>query len=33
VPDEFWLGTSPPCAAGFRAILRRECGTKAVKLV
>jgi len=32
VPDEFWLH-KPTLRAGFRSILRRECGTKAVKLV
>jgi pyruvate,water dikinase len=31
-PDEFWLH-KPTLRAGFRSILRRECGTKAVKLV
>jgi pyruvate,water dikinase len=32
VPDEFWVH-KPTLRAGFRSILRRECGTKAVKLV
>jgi pyruvate,water dikinase len=32
VPDEFWLH-KPTLRAGFRSILRRECGTKAVKLI
>jgi pyruvate,water dikinase len=32
VPDEFWLH-KPTLRAGYRSILRRECGTKAVKLV
>jgi pyruvate,water dikinase len=32
VPDEFWV-YKPTLRAGFRSILRREFGTKAVKLV
>jgi pyruvate,water dikinase len=32
VPDEYWVH-KPTLRAGFRSILRRECGTKAVKLV
>ncbi len=32
VPDEFWVH-KPTVRAGFRSVLRRECGTKAVKLV
>jgi pyruvate,water dikinase len=31
-PDEFWVH-KPTLRAGFRSILRRDCGTKAVKLV
>ncbi|HTO73742.1 MAG TPA: phosphoenolpyruvate synthase, partial [Gemmatimonadales bacterium] len=32
VPDEYWVH-KPTLRAGFRSILRRECGSKAVKLV
>jgi pyruvate, water dikinase len=32
VPDEYWIH-KPTLRSGFRSILRRECGTKAVKLV
>jgi len=32
VPDEYWVH-KPTLRAGFRSILRRECGTKVVKLV
>jgi len=31
-PDEFWVH-KPTLRAGYRSILRRDCGTKAVKLI